>query len=127
MVLNNFIGLVLLATTLAPAQISFDPTRDPGPKPIAVVPDSYTIGSNQGVGVTITMDQTVTSNTTVYVSSSHPSILAAPSYVTVLSGNSTARLQVVSSSAPSAKGRSTTVRLTAWTADGSAYADVVVN
>ncbi len=126
MVLNQLIGLLFLATTLvSPLQIDRRSPLDPGPKPICVTPDSTVISSGS-MNVQITMDQTVGSNTTVTLTSSHPSVLAVPASVVVQNGNSTASF-VAATSRQRASNQSTVVTITASTVDGSAYEEVTVN
>jgi hypothetical protein len=128
MVLKHILGFILVAATLvSPMHMASSTKLDPGPKPIAIVPNHDTISSGQSVTFTITMDQTVTSNTTVTLTSSNQSVLPMPGSAMVQSGNSQVAVTSLPDFLKSAKGKSTVVRVTVSNSEGSTYTDVTVN
>gem|GEM_PF-4289189 len=93
--------------------------------PIIVVPVPSTLSAGDSSTVTVTLDGTATSDTTVTITSSDPSVVTAPSYVTVPSGQSSASLSVLANNHD--RLRSSSVTLTAYANGHSATATVTVN
>jgi hypothetical protein len=116
--------LVLIAGNV-PSEGAIPP--DNGGWPIVVIPEATVITDNQNTVVTVYMNKVVTSDTAVTVTSSHPSLVAAPSSVVVPTGYSSVQvpLSVSPSSSQRAKSQaSTSVTITA-TANGHSAATVI--
>jgi hypothetical protein len=128
MVLKHILGFVLIASTLvAPAQRSFDPRVDPGPKPIAVMPEVSVVDAGDSLEVTVALDVESVSSTTVFLTSSNTAVVSVPPSFVVGRGNQAGCFEATTLVARQSLRRGTVVRITAATSFGSAYADVTVN
>jgi hypothetical protein len=96
--------------------------------PIVATPDQSAISAGASTGVTVQMSQAATSDTTVTLSSSNPSVLATPGSVIVRQGNQSARFSVISSPvAGKEPSPGTAVTITATANGGSASTVITVN
>ncbi len=96
--------------------------------PIVATPDQSSISAGASTGVTVQMSQAATSDTTVMLSSSNPSVLATPGSVIVRQGNQSARFNVISSPvAGKEPSPGTAVTITASANGGSASTTITVN
>ena len=96
--------------------------------PIVATPDQSAISAGASTGVTVQMSQAATSDTTVTLSSSNPSVLATPGSVIVRQGNESARFNVISSPvAGKEPSPGTAVTITATANGGSASTVITVN
>ena len=98
--------------------------------PVIVTPADSTLSANEATSVTVSMNQAGTSPTVVSLSSSHPSLLAVPSTVTVATNASSAVFSAgVYDINPRAKARqtSTVVTVTASANGHSASTTITVD
>jgi hypothetical protein len=117
--------LLLLVVGNVPSVGAIPP--DNGGWPIVVIPEATVITDNQDTAVVVYMNKVVTSDTTVTVTSSHPSLISVPASVVVPTGYSSVEIPLTVS--PSSQRftkpqASTAVTITA-TANGHSAATVI--
>jgi hypothetical protein len=123
----------LLCIALASAQLCHPlnvlaiPRTDRGPLPIVVIPDDDNINQGQTVNFEVDFDKSVTTGTAVTLSSSNSNLVSVPSGQTLPANHTAIFFSTLAGASRRLGNKSTVVRITATTADGSAYCDITVN
>lgn len=71
--------------------------------PVVVLPSVATVNAGESVGFSLTTNQSATTSTTVYLTSSNSAILQVPTSITIPAGNAGAYFTATTSPLPSAK------------------------